>query len=676
MSNQVARRIDQLREEIRFHDRKYYVEAQPVISDLEYDRLMQELVKLEQAHPDLITPDSPTQRIGDAPVPHLQQVPHRVPMLSIENTYSLEELLDFGLKTEKTLGGPAEWVVELKIDGVAVSIIYEAGILARALTRGNGTVGDDITHNVRTIADIPLKLSGDEFPPLLEIRGEIYMRNQDLVTLNERQVATGQETYRNTRNVTAGSIRLLDPRICAERSLHVFCHGTGYCEGLNAQTHMEFLDLVSRLGLPPTPRVRSFPSITAAAEYSQTLIEDLADLDFEVDGLVVKLNRFDLREQLGSRSKSPRWVAAYKWEKYEAPTRLEGIELQVGKTGAITPVAQLQPVELAGTTVSRASLHNAEEIARKDIRIGDTVIVEKAGKIIPHIVRVEKHLRQGSEAKYHFPNHCPVCEAQLAQDEGGVYIRCTNWKCPAQVKERIRFFASRPAMDIEGLGEKLVEQLVSAGLVRDYGDLYRLTRTQLMQLERMGEKSADKLLSAITESKSRGLERLLTALSIRHVGTTVAKILARKFRSLDRLARASAEELSQVDEIGEIIANSVHDFFRSEFGQEIVNDFRNLGIDFASANPVTPELSQKLAGQTIVVTGTLPTLSREEAHSLIEQHGGKAGSSVSKKTSFVLAGEAAGSKLQKAEDLGIRILDEAQFRELLESDKPSAAPPV
>lgn len=666
MTSQITSEIEQLREQVRFHDRKYYVEAKPEITDLEYDRLLQRLVQLEKAHPELITPDSPTQRIGDAPVPHLEQVPHRVPMLSIENTYSLEELLDFGQKTEKALGGPAEWVVELKVDGVAVSIIYEEGLLARALTRGNGTVGDDITHNIRTIPDIPLRLSGGEFPPLLEIRGEIYMRNQDLVTLNQRQAAAGLEPYANTRNVTAGSIRLLDPRICAERNLHVYCHGTGYCEGLQSATHMQFLELVGALGLPPTPHVRCFPSIAAAAEYCQSVIEELGDLDFEVDGLVVKLNRFDQREQLGARSKSPRWVAAYKWEKYEAPTRLDAIELQVGKTGAVTPVAILQPVELAGTTVSRASLHNAEEIARKDIRIGDTVIVEKAGKIIPHIVRVEKHLRSGQETGFEFPDNCPACNEPLLQDEGGVYIRCPNWGCPAQVRERLRFFASRPAMDIEGLGDKLVDQLVAAELVRDYGDLYRLQRPELLKLDRMGEKSADKLLAAIASSKQRGLERLLTGLSIRHVGTTVAKILAKRFQTLDQLAAATAEELSQVDEIGTVIAESVAQFFRSPVGQSIVDDFRQLQLDFAATAPHVPQLSKKLAGQIVVVTGTLPSLSREEAHQLVEQHGGKTSGSVSKKTTLLLAGDEAGSKLQKAQELGIRILDETEFRALLE----------
>lgn len=666
MEPDVARQIETLRQQIREHDRRYYVDADPIISDLEYDRLLRQLQDLEAAHPEWISADSPTQRIGDAPLESLNQVAHRLPMLSIENTYSLEELREFGQKTETALGGPVEWVVELKIDGVAVSIIYEDGILARALTRGNGAVGDDITHNIRTIPDVPLKLIGDSIPQILEVRGEVFMRNADLVALNERQAAAGLEPYANTRNVTAGSIRLLDPRICAERNLHVYCHGTGYCQGLSVNTHRDFLDRIGQFGLPPTPQVTVCPSISAAAEHCQQRIEQLHELDFEVDGLVVKLNDFSLREKLGARSKSPRWVVAFKWEKYEASTKLENIELQVGKTGAITPVAHLRPVELAQTIVSRASLHNAEEIARKDIRIGDTVIVEKAGKIIPHIVRVERHLRNGSEVEFRFPERCPECDGPLTRDDGGVYIRCTNWNCPAQLRERIRFFASRQAMDIEGLGDKLVEQLVAAGRVKTYGDLYRLRQEQLVELDRMGERSAKKLIEGIQASKSRGMERLLTALSIRHVGTTVAKILARRFRNLDALAAAPADVLSQTDEIGNVIAESVAQFFRSAIGQGTLDDFRQLGLNFEAVEAAAGSASQKLAGRTVVVTGTLPTLSREQAHALIEQHGGKPGSSVSSKTAYLLAGDEAGSKLQKAQSLGIPVLNEAEFRALLD----------
>ncbi len=379
------REIEELREEIRRHDRKYYVEAAPEISDLEYDRLLARLKKHEAENPDLVTPDSPTQRIGDQPVEHLPQVEHRVPMLSIDNTYSIEELREFGGRTDRLLESePIEWVVELKIDGVAVAIIYENGVLTRALTRGNGVVGDDITHNVRTVADVPLRLVGDDVPQVLEVRGEVYMTNSDLVKLNEMQKQKGEPPFANTRNVTAGSIRVLDPRICAERRLRVFCHGVGHCEGLKSTSHAEFLKEIGGYGLPPTPMVESFPTFDAAVKHCDEIIERLHELDFEVDGLVLKVNQFEQRERLGARSKSPRWLVAYKWEKYEAATRLNAINVQIGKTGAITPVAELEPVQLAGTTVSRASLHNADEIERKDIRVGDVVVVEKAGKIIPH----------------------------------------------------------------------------------------------------------------------------------------------------------------------------------------------------------------------------------------------------------------------------------------------------
>ena len=435
-------------------------------------------------------------------------------------------------------------MVELKVDGVAVSLVYEDGLLVRGVTRGNGRIGDDITHNVRTIRDVPLRLHGRHVPPLLEVRGEIYMTNSDLVRLNEQQKAEGEPLFANTRNVTAGSIRQLDPRICAERRLRFFCHSVGYAEGLKARTHMEFLDEMQGYGLPVTPEVACFESFDAAVDHCEELIERLHELDFEIDGLVLKVNRFDQRERLGSTSKSPRWVIAYKFEKYEATTRLREIRVQVGKTGAITPVADLEPVELAGTIVSHASLHNADEIERKDVRPGDVVVVEKAGKIIPHVVRVEKSEREHALRKFVFPTACPECGTKLVKDEGGVYIRCPNPQCPAQVKERIRYFAGRNAMDIEGLGDKLVDQLVGQGLVAGYGDLYRLTLEQLMGLERMGRKSSENLLAGIAASKDRGLARLLNGLSIRHVGTRVAAVLAEQFGSMDALWRPSVEELS------------------------------------------------------------------------------------------------------------------------------------
>ncbi len=662
-----ADRIEKLRELIRYHDRKYYVEASPEISDLEYDKLMSELKELEAQHPELVTPDSPTQRVGEQPVEGLTQVEHRVPMLSIDNTYSLEELQSYGRRIEKLLPGEAiEWIVELKIDGVAVSVLYEGGQLARAATRGNGQVGDDITHNVRTLPDVPLRLAADA-PDTLEVRGEIYLPNSALAKLNQEQQKQGLPVYANTRNCAAGSIRLLDPRICASRGLRLFCHGVGDAKGLGVETHMDFLRLLERLGLPVTPHVQCFPNFDAATQYCEELIERLHELDFEVDGLVLKVNHFEQRQRLGSTSKSPRWLIAYKFEKFEAATELLNIRVQVGKTGAISPVADLQPVQLANTTVSRASLHNAEEIERKDIRIGDIVIVEKAGKVIPHIVRVEQHLRTKELAKFEYPTRCPECDTPVVKDEGGVYIRCPNLACPAQVRERLRYFASRNAMDIEGLGDKLVDQLVDTGAVRTYGDLYRLNLETLTNLERMGQKSSENLLQGIEASKTRGLARLLNALSIRHVGMRVATVLAENFETVDQLAAASVEELSSTLEIGPVIAQSVYDWLHSDFGQETIADLHSLGVD-TKALPVEKVTGQgPLVDKTVVVTGTMVKFSREEIEELIVKHGGRAASSVSKKTDFVVAGEKAGSKLTKAQQLGIQVLSEEEFLKLIEA---------
>jgi len=665
MESNVAQEIQKLRELIRYHDYKYYVAASPEISDLEYDRLMQRLRELEAAHPELITPDSPTQRIGDQPVEGLEQVRHRIPMLSIDNTYSAQEVRNFAQRAQKLLKGePIEWVVEPKIDGVAVSITYEAGQLVRGLTRGDGFVGDDITHNIRTVRGVPLRLIGDDHPTVLEVRGEVFMTNSDLVRVNEEQKAKGETPFANPRNATAGSIRLLDPRLCAQRRLRFLCHGLGYSEGLQARTHMDFLKTVERWGIPIPPGVACFADIEQALLYCEEQIERLHELDFEIDGLVLKVNRFDQRERLGTTAKSPRWVMAYKFEKYEAKTRVRGIRVQVGKTGVITPVADLEPVLLAGTVVSRASLHNADEVERKDVRVGDVVIVEKAGKIIPHVVRVEKHERSQPLPKFRFPSKCPECQTTLVRDEGGVYIRCPNHECPAQIKERLRYYASRDAMDIEGLGEKLIDQLVDRGLVRSYADLYRLKQEQLQELERMGKKSANKLVANIEASKTRGLARLLAALAIRHVGTKVAALLAKHFPTIEQLSAATVEDLSRINEIGPVIAQSVHDFLHSERGRRIIEELKECGVKMSEEVPTSGE-SQPLAGKTIVVTGTLKRYSRHEIEELIEKLGGHAASSVSRKTDFVLAGENPGSKLDKARSLGVPVLNEEEFEELI-----------
>ena len=656
------RRIAELSQDIREHDHNYYVLAAPSITDLDYDRKLRALTDLEREFPELAAIDSPTKRLGDKPLDGLVQVAHRVPMLSIENTYSEQELRDFFARTEKLLRGESiEWVVELKVDGVAVSILYENGLLAQAVTRGNGEVGDEITHNVRTLRGLPQRLLGSNVPKALELRGEIYMTNADLVSLNQTRVQAGESEYKNTRNLTAGSIKLLDSKLCAQRKLRFFCHGIGFCDGLQAASHMHFLERVKELGIPTTPNVECFQNKEDAITHCNRLVEELHSLDFEVDGLVVKVNSLDQRETLGTTTKSPRWVIAYKIEKYEAVTQLLEIKTQIGKTGTVTPVAELLPVELAGTTVSRASLHNIEEIERKDVRVGDWVVVEKAGKIIPHIVRVEKHRRETELPAFAFPTICPECDSVLVKDPQGVYIRCVSKQCPAQWRQRLRYFATRDCMDIEGLGDKLVNQLVDSNCVTSVGDLYALTLDKLMQLERMGKKSAENLLHGIEASKSRGMTRVLNAISIRHVGQRVAQIIARRFGSMDALMAADLETIGNTNEIGPIIAQSVFDYFHSDDGTELIQQLRTAGVFLDASAEDAVDSSGVFARKTVVVTGSLSKYSRDEIERLIEQRGGRAASSVSKKTDFLIAGEAAGSKLEKAKSLGVPVLTEAEF---------------
>jgi DNA ligase (NAD+) len=652
--------------EIQRFDHEYYTLAKPTVTDLEYDRKLRELEDLEFAFPNLASKDSPTKRIGDAPLDGLVQVTHRIPMLSIENTYTEQELRDFFTRIEKLLPNEKlEWVVELKVDGVAASIVYEDGVLVQAVTRGNGEVGDDITHNIRTLKGLPLRLLGASIPRVLEIRGEVYMTNADLVGLNEQRAKAGESEFKNTRNVTAGSIRLLDSKICSQRRLRYFGHGIGFCDGLSFRTHMDFLSKVQEFGVPTTPGVKCFGDKEQAIAHCNRLVETLHELDFEVDGLVIKVNSIEQRETLGSTSKCPRWIIAYKIEKYEAETILLDIKTQVGKTGTVTPVGELQPVELAGTTVSRVSLHNHDEIERKDIRIGDWVVVEKAGKIIPHIVRVEKHRRTTDLPKYQFPSHCPECDNLLQRDNDGVYIRCVSKECPAQWRQRLRYFATRDCMDIEGLGEKLVNQLVDSGMVQSFGDLYSLTLDKLMSLDRMGKKLAENLLQGIEASKSRGLTRVLNAISIRHVGQRVALVLARTFGDIDALVSADIETVGQIDEIGPTIAQSVISFVRSDEGAELIRQLRENGVLLKTSPEDAIDSSGVFANKTIVVTGALRKYSRDEVEKLIVQKGGRAASSVSKKTDFLIAGEDAGSKLEKARSLGVPVLSEDDFDSLL-----------
>jgi DNA ligase (NAD+) len=663
-----AKRIAELREQIREHDRRYYVEAAPTISDREYDKLVAELKELESKNPALITADSPTQRVGEQPLDELDHVRHRVPMLSMDNTYSVEELKKYGERTARLLSDEQiAWVVELKIDGVAVALTYENGVFVRGATRGDGLVGDDITHNLKTVKGVPQRLLGRDTPASVEVRGEVYMTNADLANLNARQREAGLKLYANTRNSAAGSVRLLDPRICAERNLRFFAHGVGFIEGLPTNSHWEFLKLIRRWGVPTTPLARQFETFDQAVDHCRSIISRLHEFDFEVDGLVLKVDHFDQRDRLGATSKAPRWLVAYKFEKYEATTRVNDIFITVGKSGALTPTADLEPVQIAGTTVSRVGLHNVEEIARKDIRIGDTIVVEKAGKIIPHVVRVEKHLRPKGAKEFVYPTKCPACGAKLEKDEGGVYIRCPNFSCPAQLGERLLYFCSRSAMDIEGVGEKLAYQLVESGLVRDFGDLYTLTEEQLVSLERMGKKSAEKLLANIDSSKDRGLARLLNALCIRHVGARVATTIAEHFGSMEDLLTASEEDLSNVEDVGPVIAESVYQFLHSPHGERAVEKLRKAGVDITAPKKSknSAATAGPLSGKTLVVTGTLERYKRDEIEALIVQYGGHSASSVSKKTDYLVAGEKAGSKLEKARALGVAIISETEFETLI-----------
>lgn len=673
MSQSPKAEIEHLREELRRHNRLYYIDAKPEISDLEFDKLMARLVKLEAEHPQFDSPDSPSKQVGGAPVEGFKTVVHRVPMLSIDNVYDEAELDEFDTRIRKLVPDETiEYAVEYKIDGVAIGVTYENGSLTQAVTRGDGARGDEITNNARTIRGLPLKLRTKHPPAVLEVRGEAYISNSDFAKLVAKQQAAGHEAFANSRNTAAGALKLLDPKLCAARKLRFFAHGTGVVEGIEFKNHMQFLDTIREWDLPATPKVKLCSDIKTAKEYCQKMAEDAHTLDFEIDGLVLKVNDFGQRERMGRTSKAPRWLIAYKWEKYEASTQVEDIGVHVGKTGTLTPVAFLKPVLIAGSTISRASLHNIDEIERLGVKVGDWVVVEKAGKVIPHVVRVELHRRDGSEKTFHFPKRCPECDTPVVRDEGGVYIRCQNPSCPAQLRESLRYYASRNAMDIEGLGVKLVEQLTKTGLIKSLPDVYRLKdhRDELIELERMGEKSIDNLLAGIEDSRSRPLWRLITGLNIRHVGTRNAQVLADHFGTLEAIIEQTEESLADVEDIGPVIAHSVHAFFHSEVGRSLVAELRKLGLNFGEPKKERPAAAAggKLAGKTVVVTGTLVHFKREEINELIHQHGGKSAGSVSKKTDFVVAGENAGSKLDKAQELGVKVLTEEEFLKLVGKD--------
>jgi DNA ligase (NAD+) len=660
----VQERINNLRQQIQHHNHLYYVLDRPEISDRDFDRLLEELKALETEHPELITPDSPTQRVGGEPIDGFRTVRHRTPMLSIENTYNAEELREFDGRVRRVIRNePVRYVVELKIDGVAVSLTYRDGKLDVGATRGNGEQGDDITHNIRTIHEIPLVLGDDRFEDI-EVRGEVYMNRAELKRINAERAEQELEPFANPRNSAAGSLKLLDPRQCAARRLRFFAYSLEPAEDLGITTHEQALGTLRNLRFPVNPNIAAFDRIDEVLAYCESWSEKRHDLAYETDGMVIKVNDRDQRVRLGSTSKAPRWVVAYKFAAEQALTRIRAIGVNIGKSGQVTPVAFLEPVQLAGTTVSRASLHNADEMERKDIRVGDHVLVEKAGEIIPYVIRSEPTMRDGTERRFQFPSQCPVCGAAIERDPGGVYYRCTGVNCPAQLKERLRFYASRNAMDIEGLGWALVEQLVDSGLVKSIPQVYDLTLEQLIELERMGKKSAQNLLKGIQDSKDRGLARVLTGLAIRHVGEHVAELLAQHFGDVAKLQEASLEELSAIEGIGPVLAESVYKFFHSPDGQQVTKELEARGVKLREAERPKRQ-GADLTGKTFVVTGTLEGYSREEIEELIRDLGGKITGSVSKKTTYVVAGDKPGSKLDKARQLGVPVLSEAEFNAVI-----------
>ena len=661
----VAARVADLRLQIEEHNRRYYQEATPTVSDREYDALYRELQDLEKQHPELAAPDSPTQKVGGAPLTAFAQVTHRAPMLSLDNTYSEEEVVDFYKRLERLLPGEnVPVVIEPKVDGVAVSLLYEEGKLRYAATRGDGTVGDDITQNIRTIRSIPAQLKGNA-PKLLEVRAEVFMDKAGFAKLNAAREAAGLPMFANPRNSAAGSLKQLDPTVTAQRPLGIVCYGTGAVAGIELEKHSDLFPLLKKFGLPATERWWIAESIEETLDAIRELDRVRRDFAYQTDGAVVKVDLLKQREVLGFTAKSPRWAIAYKYEAERVETRLHDILIQVGRTGTLTPVAALEPVFVSGSTVARATLHNEDEIKRKDIRIGDVVVIEKAGEVIPAVVSVRADLRTGAEREFQMPANCPECGSAVQKDEGQVAVRCVNAQCPAQVRRRLEHFAARGAMDIEGFGEALVSQLVTRGLLRDVSDIYQLDEAKLATLERMGEKSIRNLLGAIETSKGRPLWRLIFALGILHVGVTSARALATHFRSIERLMASSAEELQRIPDVGEVVGASIHAFFQEPANRDIIRRLAAAGVRMVDDEPETTDgTASPFAGTTWVITGTL-SQPRDEIAETIIARGGKVSGSVSKKTSYLLAGEDAGSKLEKAKKLGVRVIDEAEFSKLL-----------
>lgn len=666
-SEDLRQRIEALRREIEYHNYRYYVLDEPEIPDAEYDRLMRELQALEAEHPELITPDSPTQRVGAKPAKEFAQVRHEIPMLSLNNAFSEEEVRAFDRRVCERLGlETVDYTAEPKLDGLAVSVLYEQGVLVRGATRGDGYTGEDVTLNIRTIRSVPLHLRGEDYPPVLEVRGEVFMPKAGFEALNERARRRGEKTFANPRNAAAGSLRQLDPRITAERPLDMFCYAVGRVEGGRLPpTQFELLQRFRDWGLRVSREVARAPGVEACLAYHRRMAERRPSLPYDIDGVVYKVDRFDYQERLGFVSRAPRWAIAHKFPAEEELTRVLDVIFHVGRTGALTPVAKLEPVFVGGVTVSSATLHNMDEIERKDVCIGDTVIVRRAGDVIPEIVSVIKSRRPPDARKIELPRHCPVCGSDVIRPPGEAVARCTGGLyCPAQRKEAIKHFASRRAMDIEGLGDKLVDQLVEKKLVSTVADLYRLKVDQVAALERMGHRSARNLIEAIEHSKHTTLARFIYALGIRGVGEATARTLASHFGNLKGLMAADEERLQQIPDVGPVVASQIYSFFRQRHNLEVIEQLIEAGVHWEEGAPGAPR-ALPLAGKTYVLTGVLSDMTREEATERLEALGAKVSGSVSRKTTAVIAGENPGSKLARAEALGVPVLGEEELKQLL-----------
>jgi len=660
----IEKELAMLRDEIRGHDHRYYVLADPAISDHEYDALMRRLMELETAHPVLVTPDSPSQRVAGQPLPGFAQVRHKTPMLSLDNTYSAGDLLEFDVRVRKSLGADAyEYVVELKIDGLAIALVYQGGRLARGATRGDGHTGDDVTANLRTIRSIPLSLI-DPPPQLreIEVRGEVYLPSKEFERLNEERESAGEPAFANPRNAAAGSLKILDPAIVAQRNLAVFIYGTGETPK-GFKDHYRAMMSLKDCGLKVSGEITLCTDIGAVIEHCNAWETKRDQLGYEIDGMVIKVNSFDQQKRLGSTTHSPRWAIAYKFPARQATTIIHSIEFGVGRTGAITPVAILEPVLISGSTVSRATLHNEDDIRRKDIRVGDTVFIEKAGEVIPQVVKVVAAKRPKGAKPFEMPKACPSCGGPVKRYEDEATWRCENVSCPAQVKRRIEHFAARGAMDIEGLGSVMAETLVDAGLVKDYGDIFSLAGEELVKLERVGAKSAQNLLDGIEHSKDNPFWKVVFSLGIRHVGSTVARRLAQRFPDMESLRTARCGEIDTIFGLGEAVGASVEQFFTNPANVKVLAKLKNAGVRMKAEESTA--VKQTFAGMSVVLTGGLEKYSREQAAELIAQRGGHVTGSVSKKTSLVVAGAEAGSKLDKARKLVVKVIGEQEFEKML-----------